>query len=129
MTAKKNIPIKDVDTKQSVINYEDNLGIRYNEGKPRYDLIPPEFIEALAIHLGNGSLKYSERNWEIGLSWGDCFRAMMSHAWKWMRGERYDIDPKMPGYQAPHLIAVAWNAMALYTYEQRKIGKDDRHIV
>ena len=104
----------------------DGKGLRHDEGKPRYDLIPPEFMEALAVHYGQGSRKYSERNWERGMSWGTCFRALMSHSWKWFRGETYDEDPAMPGYHAHHMVAVAWAAITLYTYSVRKIGTDDR---
>jgi hypothetical protein len=105
-----------------------NSGLRFDTNKPRYDLIPPEFMHALAEHFLHGTKKYSDRNWEKGMSWGTCFRAMMSHAWKWFGGETYDVDPKMHEYKAHHLIAVAWNALALYTYEVRKIGLDDRVV-
>jgi Domain of unknown function (DUF5664) len=103
-------------------------GLRFDADKPRYDLIPHEFMNALATHFLHGTKKYPDRNWEKGMRWGTCFRAMMSHAWKWFGGETYDVDPKMPEYKAHHLIAVAWNAMALYTYETRKIGHDDRVV-
>lgn len=107
----------------------DNGGLRYDEGKPRYDLIPPEAIEAIAVHYMQGAKKYADRNWERGMDWGKCFRALMSHAIKWQKGETYDNDPSMPGYEAHHMIAVAWNAIALYIYQTRGIGRDDRNIV
>ena len=34
-------------------------GLRYSWGKPRYDLIPPEFLEALAEHYRKGAEKYT----------------------------------------------------------------------
>jgi len=107
----------------------DNGGLRDDSGKPRYDLIPPEFMDALAAHYAAGATKYADRNWERGMNYGKCFRALMSHAWKWWSGEEYDVDPKMPNYKAHHMIAVAWNAIACYTYEIRNIGTDDRNIV
>lgn len=120
--------IKEVEMPVTVV--ADNGGLRYSEGKPRYDLIPPDMLEALAMHYAQGAKKYADRNWERGMSWCECFRALMSHSWKWFRGEQYDVeDPKMPGYRAPHTIAMVWNAVALYCYEQRQIGKDDRHIL
>lgn len=105
-----------------------NGGTRDNAGKmARYDLIAPEFLEALAVHTGWGALKYADRNWERGMHWCKPFTSGMRHAWKWFRGESYDEpDPKMPGYRAHHLIAQAWNCMAAYTYEMRGIGIDDR---
>lgn len=100
----------------------DNGGLRYNEGKARFDLIPPEALEALAAHYARGALKYADRNWERGMDWTrGCFASMERHAWAWMRGE--DCDPETGTH---HMIAVAWNAFALFTYAQRGIGADDR---
>ncbi len=120
------IPFPPIQEKSAVV--ADNGGLRDDSGKPRYDLIPPEFMDALAAHYAAGATKYADRNWERGMSYGKCFRALMSHAWKWWAGEKYDVDPKMPNYKAHHMIAVAWNAIACYTYETRKIGKDDRNV-
>ena len=90
-------------------------------GKPRYDLVPVQPMDALAKLYGVGADKYGERNWEKGTNWGRFFAAMLRHAFSWWRGEQYD-----PVDGQHHLIAVAWNAFALYEYERRKIGKDDR---
>lgn len=90
-------------------------------GKARYDLIPPEPLDALAELYGIGAAKYADRGWESGMKWGRIFAAMMRHSWKWWRGEKYD-----PVDGQHHLTAVAWCAFALYTYETRKDGEDDR---
>lgn len=102
----------------------DGGGLRYNEGKPRYDLLPPEALDALATHYGAGAKKYADRNWERGMAWCKCFASMMRHSWAWMRGE--DIDPETGSH---HMIAVAWNAIAIFTYYQRRIGEDDRPVI
>lgn len=102
----------------------DGGGKRFDDGKPRYDLVPPEAMDALADHYRKGAQKYTDRNWERGMAWGKCFASMMRHAWAWLRGE--EIDPETGTH---HMIAVAWNAIALYTYHTRKIGNDDRNIV
>lgn len=99
----------------------DGGGLRFNEGKPRYDLIPPEAMDALAEHWGKGAAKYEARNWERGMAWCKCFASMMRHGWAWMRGE--DFDPETGSH---HMVSVAWNAMVLFTYHQRGIGTDDR---
>jgi len=109
-----------------VVPYEESdargeAGAKFDDGKARYDLIPPEALEALAERYSVGASKYGERNWEKGMSWGRFFGGLMRHAWAWMRGE--DYDPQDRGH---HLIAVAWCAMAIYTYQIREIGKDDR---
>jgi len=96
---------------------------KYDGGKARYDLIPPDALEQLAILYGTGAKKYVDRNWEEGFTWGRPFAALMRHAWAWWKGEKYD---QVDGQH--HLIAVAWNAFTLYEHEQRQIGKDDRKI-
>jgi hypothetical protein len=101
--------------------YGDGGGLRFNEGKPRFDLLPPEALVALAQHYGRGAAKYEARNWERGMDWCKCFASMERHAWAWMSGE--DLDPET---QSHHMIAVAWNAIALFVYATRNIGNDDR---
>ncbi len=102
----------------------DGGGLRYNDGKPDFALLPPEFITALAQHNTVGSRKYARRNWERGMAVMTCFACLMRHAWLWARGYNYDQET------GSHLmISVAWNAMAIYTYFVRGIGKDDRHVV
>jgi hypothetical protein len=98
-----------------------NTALRYDAGKPRFDLIPPEALEALAAHYAAGARKYQDRNWEKGMLWCRCFGSLMRHAWAWLRGE--DIDAETGSH---HVIAVAWNAFALYAYSVRSIGEDDR---
>ena len=100
---------------------EDGGGLRFNEGKARFDLLPPEALEELALHYGRGAAKYADRNWERGMAWCKCFASMMRHSWAWMRGE--DFDPETGTH---HMIAVAWNAIAIFTYHSRGIGNDDR---
>ena len=96
--------------------------VKHDEGKPRYDLVPPEALDALSRVLMFGAAKYSERNWEKGMDWGRVFGALMRHAWAWWRGEHKDPET---GYS--HLWHVLCCAAFLVTYEQRRIGKDDRH--
>lgn len=86
----------------------------------RYDLIPPEFEDALARHYGEGAKKYEDRNWEKGYKWHLSYRALRSHLNAWVRGESYDQETK-----SHHLICVAWHAIALFIFETRGLGTDD----
>lgn len=86
----------------------------------RYDLIPPEFEHALATHYGIGTRKYADRNWEKGYAWGLSVGALRRHLTARLLGERLD-----PETGSPHLIAVAWHAAALYTFDTRRLGTDD----
>jgi hypothetical protein len=97
-------------------------GVKNDTGKLRYDLIPPEGLDALAEVYTIGARKYADRNWEIGLSWGRVYGAMLRHAIRWLAGESYD-----PVDGQHHLASVAWCALALITYESRGMSQfDDR---
>ncbi len=96
-------------------------GVKFDQDKPRMDLIPPETVEALAAVLTYGAKKYEDRNWEKGMSWGRVYGALMRHLWAWWA--RRDKDPETGMSHLWHaLCCVAF----LVTYESRKIGKDDR---
>jgi Domain of unknown function (DUF5664) len=100
---------------------KDEPAWKLDAGKPRIELIAPEFITTLSEVLTFGAQKYGDRNWEKGMTWGRCFGAMMRHAWAWWRGE--DRDPESG---LPHLAHAAACLMFLLAFEQRKIGVDDR---
>jgi hypothetical protein len=98
-----------------------NSASHFDEGKPRFDLIPHEAITALADHYRRGAVKYGDRNWLKGMEWMRLFGSLMRHAWRWAGGE--DHDPETGSH---HMIAVAWNAIGIYTYFTRGLGSDDR---
>lgn len=99
----------------------DGGGLRYDEGKERVDLLPPDALLELGKVFGAGASKYAARNWERGMPWSKVLGPLLRHLFKWMRGEK--IDPEDGQL---HIAKVAWNAIALLTYELRGIGIDDR---
>ncbi len=96
-------------------------GYKLDEDKLRYDLIPPEILEALAYILTVGAKKYDDRNWENGMAWGRVFAALMRHMWAWWRGCGPDEETGNS-----HLWHAACCIAFLVTYEMRGIGQDDR---
>jgi len=96
-------------------------GIRHNKGKPRYDLISPIGLEALAKVYTTGAEEYGDRNWEKGLSLMGCFASLMRHAWKWAMGETYDKESG-----SHHMAHVMWNACAIVHLSYTKPEYDDR---
>jgi hypothetical protein len=99
----------------------DEPGKRYDVGKLRYDLLPPDALEQLVLVYTKGAEKYADRNWEKGMSWSRCFGPLMRHAWAFWRGEDLDRESGLP-----HMAHAAWNCFALMAYTMRKIGNDDR---
>lgn len=96
-------------------------GVKADEGKTRYDLLPPEGQEGVARVLTAGAIKYAPRNWEQGMDWSRPFSACMRHLWKWWSGEKNDPDTGLS-----HLAHAATNIFFLIAYEQRSVGADDR---
>lgn len=96
-------------------------GWKYDAGKPRLDLIAPEFLTGTADILAFGAEKYGERNWEAGMSWSRPFAALMRHMWAWWAGEEKDAETGKS-----HLWHAACCLMFLIAFEARNTGKDDR---
>jgi len=100
---------------------DSDTGLRYNEGKLPYDLIPFEAEEGLARVLAHGAKKYAARNWEKGMDWSIPYGAMRRHLAAWWNGEKTDKESGLS-----HMAHVLCNAAFLITYEEREIGTDNR---
>lgn len=96
-------------------------GVKFDNGKPRYELVPPETMEALATILTHGAAKYGDRNWEKGMAWSRPYGALLRHLYAWWRGEQND-----PETGHSHLWHAACNVCFLIAYESRRTGQDDR---
>ena len=96
-------------------------GVKFDSGKLRMDLLPPDALEALARILTDGAEKYGARNWEKGMAWSRPYAALQRHLLAWWGGQ--DVDPES-GH--PHLWHVLTNAVFLTSYQIREIGEDDR---
>jgi hypothetical protein len=77
------------------------------EGKPRYDLIPPVPMRRLADLYARGAEKYGEGNWTKGMPLSRYQASMERHLNAWKEGDR----------EEDHLVAVIWNAMAIIHFE------------
>ena len=96
-------------------------GVKHDDGKLRYELIPPDALAALAYVYTIGAKKYDDWNWRKGMSWGRVYGALFRHLIAWQQGETYDLDDGQE-----HLAAVAWCAFTLMEYERLEVGTDDR---
>jgi len=96
-------------------------GVKFDQDKPRYDLIPPEIEEAIAKVLTFGAGKYGSRNWELGMAWGRPYAALRRHMAAWWSGEDKDPETGMP-----HTWHAACCIAFIVSFEARGIGTDDR---
>lgn len=97
-------------------------GLKFDQGKARYDLVPPEIEEAIAQVLTFGANKYGDRNWEKGMNWGRAYAALRRHMNAWWSGEDNDPETGMP-----HTWHAACCIAFLVSFQARGVGKDDRH--
>lgn len=95
-------------------------GVKFDDNKLRFDLIPPRpFIELSKVYT-YGASKYADRNWEKGMKWGRVFAAMMRHIYKWAIGEVYDSESGLH-----HLAHAAFGCFTLMEYGwQRPLKKE-----
>lgn len=96
-------------------------GLRYNQGKPRFDLLPRYAMSALARIMTRGAEKYAERNWEKGMSWGWVLASLKRHLDAYERGE--DFEPESGELHMGHVMA---NAAFLTEYYKIYPEGDDR---
>lgn len=105
------------------LNEFSNEALRYNAGKPRYDLIPPYALKTVVDVFTNGSLKYGDRNWEKGMNWSKCIASMKRHLAKFELGHDLDEETNLP-----HLSHIIANCMFLLEYYRLCPQKDDRDL-
>jgi hypothetical protein len=109
-------------TEQSISSLTSlNEGAKYDGGKLRFDLIPPDALESLAMVYTMGAAKYADRNWEKGIKFSRVFGAIMRHLWAFWKGETTDKESGLP-----HPAHAAWGCFALLHYLEHKKEFDDR---
>jgi hypothetical protein len=100
-------------------------GTKFDAGKQRFDLIPPDALKETAAVFTFGANKYAANNWMQVTPHSRYVAALFRHLNAWQGGE--DRDPETGLH---HLAHVATNALFLLTFGLRKTPGDDRvHIV
>lgn len=98
------------------------LGNRYNEGKPMMSLLPPVALEEVAKVLTYGAKKYSKFNWMKGLPYMEIIDSCERHISAWKKGE--DIDESA----CLHIAHAACNLLMLIEMIALRPDLDDRPI-
>jgi hypothetical protein len=97
------------------------VGNKFDQGKPRMDLLPPEALTAVADVLGYGAAKYAAQNWRQGIAHSRMVAALLRHLMAYQMGQNTDPESGLP-----HLAHMACNALMLLTSAQTGLGTDDR---
>lgn len=94
-----------------------------DQGKLRYDLIPPECLRELAHVYTIGARKYADDNWKNGLERKRIEAALFRHNEAARSGEVRD-----PEDGQRHLASVAWCAFSLMWYDIQEEEDDARDV-
>lgn len=100
---------------------EKKEGLRFNQGKTRFDLVPVFAQEQYAKVLTKGSEKYAERNWELGMAWSKVTASLKRHLQEFERGEDFDKETGLL-----HTAHIMCNAGFLTEYYKIYPQGDDR---
>ena len=87
------------DASNEILN---QLAIKFDGDKLRYDLIPHETLESLAKVLTFGAQKYEAHNWKKGFSYMRIYSSLMRHLISWLKGE--DKDPETGFLHLEHAL-------------------------
>ena len=96
-------------------------GLRFNQGKLRYDLVEPRAHRDMVEVLTDGTNKYCARNWQLGLSWTSVIASLKRHIAAIERGEDYDSESGRL-----HIAHAACNVHFLNTFYYTFPQGDDR---
>lgn len=113
----------------SPVQHNDNSnndgGLRFNNNKPRVDLVSPVLVERVAEVLTRALEKYPENNWRKGLKWNSQVASSLErHLLKFKRGEDCDEESGLL-----HVAHIAANAMFLLEYYETHRELDDRYFL
>jgi hypothetical protein len=67
-------------------------GTKFDNDKPRMDLLSPIFIDGLSKVLNFGAKKYKANDWRKGIEQSRLIGAALRHLFAYLRGE--DNDPE-----------------------------------
>jgi len=96
-------------------------GLRFNQGKLRYDLVEPRAHRDMVEVLTDGAAKYFARNWENGLTWTSVLASLKRHIAAIEAGE--DRDPESGRL---HIAHAACNVHFLNAFYYTFPQGDDR---
>lgn len=70
-------------------------GAKFDEQKPRVELLPPFPLTQVARVLTFGAEKYSAHNWRGGIEYSRLYGAAQRHMFAWLDGEDLDIETNL----------------------------------
>lgn len=96
-------------------------GDRFNEGKPKWSLVPQSSLIPMVQVLEFGAKKYGAYNWTKGLSIKETCESLKRHLDAFMEGEDIDSDSGLS-----HIGHIQCNALFLSWMMENRKDLDDR---
>jgi hypothetical protein len=89
--------------------------------EPRFDLISPYALKALADTYAEGAKKYGDRNYLKGLPYSNLINHALNHIHLFQMGDTSE----------PHMAHAAWNLLTIIEFHESGLaeekGLDDRY--
>lgn len=100
-----------------------NQGVKFDAGKPRFDLVDPYAVEGLANVLTFGAHKYAANNWRGGMPYSRLIASLERHLAEFKKG--IDLDPESG---LPHIDHLGCNWHFLSYFTKHRPDLDDRWV-
>lgn len=98
-------------------------GVKHDEGKPDYSLLPLIATEEVVKVWTFGKKKYAAWNWTKGFVWSRPLAAAIRHIFSWASGQSKDPETGLS-----HLAHAICCLTMLLEFEATGTGEDDRRI-
>ena len=90
---------------------------KFDEAKPRYDLLPPVSLLEIVNAFTHGACKYADNNWWLCTEPQRYIAPLLRHIERYRAGESYDLESG-----CHHLSSAVFCAMVLMEIEMRHLG-------
>lgn len=96
------------------------IGTKFDNEKPRYELMDAHFMDEVAMVLSHGAKKYADNNWQQVRPWTRYLGALLRHAFAIMRGQLYDEESGLS-----HAAHLGCNAMFIHYFIRKGLTKNE----
>jgi hypothetical protein len=94
-------------------------GVKHDNKKPDYSLIPPNALESIAKVMTHGAQKYDRHNWKkLDNPVNRYFSAAQRHLWAVKKGE--DLDPESGEHHYAHALCCIMFLLEFYSLQNDK---------
>lgn len=100
----------------------DQTGKKFDQDKPRMDLLDSKWLEETAKVLAFGATKYGDHNWRGGIVYSRLIAAIYRHLGAINRGEDNDLESGLP-----HSSHLSCCIMMLSSLMRERPDLDDRY--